>query len=183
MSQNNGRFGEVWDGLPPWAKGVTIVATLGIVTFIGYEIWSSYKSKTAAKAAGGSSVDDAGNDLSKLASSGIYPSYLGTQYATWADTIQTALDGCGQDGFEQTVAGIFAQLKNASDVLQLIQAFGVRVQNPCWSRHPFNDLESVFKPTAFQGGLMWWLGQSLTADDFAAINTDFQNRNIKFTVQ
>ena len=183
MTKGNGRFGEVWDGLPPWAKGVTIVATLGIAAFIGYEVWSHFKAKAAVKAAGGGTVDDAGNDLGKLAASGIYPSYLGTQYATWADTIQTVLDGCGQDGFEDTVKGIFAQMKNTSDVLQLIQAFGVRVQNPCWLRHPLNDIESIFKPTAFQGGLMWWLGQSLTSDDFAAINADFQNRNINFTVQ
>ncbi len=172
MAKGNGRFGEIWDGLPPWAKGVSLVATIGIAAFSGYQIWSHYKAKAATKAAGGGTVDDSGQDLSKLAALGQYPSYIGTQYATWADTIQIVLDGCGQDGFQQAVLNIFAQMRNASDVLQLVQAFGVRTQNPCWYSHPLNDIESAFKPSAFQGGLMWWLGQSLTSDDFDTINAN-----------
>lgn len=179
----NSKFIEFWSGLPPWAKGVSLVGTLGVLTVAGFKIYNSVKNKSAQQKAGGQTVDDAGQDLGKLASQGMYASYLGTQYATWADEIKTCLDYCGQDGYQTTISNIFDQMKNTADVLQLVQAFGVRTLNPCWYNHPFNTLTSYFSSSSFQGGLGWWLQNSLTQDDYDAINQGLKNKGINFTLQ
>lgn len=180
---NESKFIEFWSGLPPWAKGVSLVGTIGIATIVGFKIYNAVKAKSDTKKSGGQTVDNAGQDLAKLSSEGMNASYLGTQYSTWADEIATALDYCGQDSWQTVIANVFDQMNNTADVLQLVQAFGVRTLNPCWSTHPFNTLTSYFSPTKFQGGLGWWLQNSLTQDDFSAINDKLKSKGINFTIQ
>ena len=179
---NKGTFSEIWDGLPPWAKGVTIIGTLGIVAFAGYKTYSYFSTKSALQNQQ-NTIDNANSDLSKLQTEGMQASYIGDQYSTWANELQEAMNSCGQDGWEQTVFGVFNQMKNLVDVLALISAFGVQTLNPCWYRHPVNEIESWFTSTSFSGNLNWWLQQCLSTQDFATINAQLASQGINYTFE
>jgi len=178
----NSKFLEFWDGLPPWAKGVALVGTLGVLTVVGFKINTAIKNKAAEKS-NAQTTSDAQQDSAKLTAQGINPSFLGSQYASWSDQLQEAMNSCGQDGWEQDVLNIFKQLLNTQDVLMLISAFGVRTLNPCWYSHPVNTFESFFSSSSFKGNLNWWLQQCLSTTDFDTVNSYLSAQGINYTFQ
>lgn len=65
-----------------------------------------------------------GAELQQWQNVGQSPSYQNTQYQIFADTLYTAMQGFGTD--ENAVKGVFSNMNNNSDVLKLIQVFGIR---------------------------------------------------------
>ncbi len=171
------KIGEIYTGLPGWGKAVVIIAAIGIPTVAGIAIYKGYKKREDAKKTTG---NVAGHDLDLLAQAGIVPNYIHTQYLTWADEIQTALDSCGVGDPQATVINVFSQMKNEADVAALVEAFGDRVESPCWYSHPFNTFVSIFKDYPARG-LSKWLQLSLSADNFDAINQILRNNGINFS--
>ena len=161
-SKKNGKGSEFFqfiNTMSPLGKTIVGVGVLAVVVLVGYEAYS-YIQNSAAQKKMLQAASDASQDSAKLTAAGINPSYLGAQYATWADEIKAALDYCGTGDYTATVTNIFSQMQNAQDVLLLIQAFGIRTMNPCWYSHPLNSLTSFFGSN-FQGDLAWWLQNCL----------------------
>jgi hypothetical protein len=124
---------RVYEDLPSWARGIVIVGGLGIAYIVGTNIVKMVKSASAA-------ADDAqkqnqiNNDLNKLSKNGVEPSYDESQYQSWADSIQGALQGCDYSfsivDFGVLTSGgtyiwnILSQLNNDADFLSLSRAYG-----------------------------------------------------------
>ncbi len=125
-------IGKAFTELPPWAKGVVGIATLGIAVVIvraGYIAIKtaqekSKQNRTAAAADQG---------LNELRSQQIFPSYPDTQYKILADKLEQCFQGYGTcSDFSAWEA-----MKNDADVLKLIQAFGVRtISSGKWNPTP-----------------------------------------------
>ncbi len=177
MAKN--RFSEIYDPLPAWGKFLVIAAAVTIPTVVGISIYNGIKRRQAAKT---SVPNVAQHDLELLAQGGIVPSYMHSQYLGWADSIAKALDYCGTGDFQTTIINIFDQMRNAADVVALINAFADREQNPCWYSHPFNTFSSYFKVP--HGDLTWWLKSGgLTQDDIDTINKNLSDKGINYTIQ
>lgn len=134
--------------LPPWAKGVVIVGGLFVAYLAGTAILRKLKQAKNAREAK-ESVRSAEAEKRRLQSSGMRASFNPSQYMTWANSIETAFEGCdpmgtltwGADsplgavsfwsnsGFK--VATILNQLKNDLDYLNLTTAWGTRTYDAC----------------------------------------------------
>ena len=156
-----GKVYQYYKDLPAWAKGVVVVGGIAIVYFTGRSIVKSIKQKKAARNAT-QTVADAKADLASLTYRGIKPSYSQTQYQTWANSIQSAFEGC--DSFQTItwgsdspvgvvtiwstsgykVAQIFNQLKNDVDYLELTISWKVRTYDACgWGTGNITDVDLV----------------------------------------
>ena len=158
MAQNRGL--EIWNGLPPWAKGVVAVGGLAVVYFGGRSIYKVIKSKIESANARKTKVEFQ-DDLARLARKGIKPTYLQSQYLGWADQIQAQFSGCD---FKQNVfdmsdpllgwAGTYSgsgklfvtiakSLRNDADFAALVISYGVRTYPQCGSIFGFNLMGEV----------------------------------------
>lgn len=66
----------------------------------------------------------ASSEIVELEKIGIKPSYPDSQYLSWAEKLQYALNYLNTD--EDAVYSVFEKLKNQADLNKLITAFGVR---------------------------------------------------------
>jgi len=64
------------------------------------------------------------SEINKEISNGNPPSYTDNEYRDFANRIYTAIKGAGTD--TKTIKNIFEKMNNITDVLKLVQAFGVR---------------------------------------------------------
>ncbi len=184
MANNKGRFGEVWDGLPSWAKGISVVGAGVILTVIGITTYKAISNALVTKK-GMQAANDAEQDSAKLSAAGINPSYLGSEYETMAGAIKSAINDCNASNSEKTdnVLSVFDKMKNIQDVLHLIQAFGVRQATPCWQdiTYLMDNIALSFAPTTYKGDLTWWLRQQLNTEDLNKLNKSLLDKGINFT--
>ncbi len=183
MAQN--KFSEVWDGLPPWAKGITVVGSLVLGTVVGFKIYKSLH-KTQAEKQSQSSVNNASQDLQKLVDAGMKPTYLGSQYSTWASDLEGSLSGCiSIDSWQDSIKSVFAKMNNTADILALIQAFNIREYKPCWLWSPAKTIASWWSSP--KGDLAWWLKTTTVnesdSDVLPEINAMFAQKGINYSFQ
>lgn len=172
------KFFEYWDKLPPWAKGVAFVGTAAVVFISGRLIYKHYKDKKDLEKANQAGVN-AQRDLQVLASQGIHPSYVSSQYNTFADALRQAMDGCGTD--EQAIYNIMSKMKNDADVLSLISAFAVRYYTPCAASQPVSSIINLFKGgTGYGGSIGDWFGYELTAGEMNKMNGILSTNGIRY---
>jgi len=99
--------------------------------------------------------------------------YPTSQYSSWADAIAGAIYGAGTD--ELTIVNIFRQLKNDTDYLKLVKAWG----NP--KRRVFPDF-FVFYDTGYLMTLPQALREDLSTFWINKINNILKSKKIKYRV-
>ena len=117
--------------LPPWAKGVVVVGSLGLVGAIIYQVYSRIK-KDAGKKQAEQAVKETEKELKDEIKNGVKPTISTSQADAWAGQIQKAFDGCDPaETSKGVVAQAFLGLKNNADFLLLVSRYGVRKHDQC----------------------------------------------------
>lgn len=108
--------------LPPWAKGLSIVALLGgsYLAYKGIKKGIENKNKKQSEQ---QFIKDIQKDIDAQAQP---PTTIQTNYNQLADSLYIALNSYNTD--EAAVYRTFLIMKNKADVLKLIQAFGKRTR-------------------------------------------------------
>jgi hypothetical protein len=119
-SQNASITKTVIEEIPSWAKGILVIAAVGVVGYVIYKVAKGgLRSLKDAREKG-----QLNNDTKDLLSQGVKYSYLTSQYNTFADKIFAALKGATED--EDMIKVVMSSMKNDLDVLALIAAYGTR---------------------------------------------------------
>jgi hypothetical protein len=135
--------GKHFEGLPGWAKGVVAITVVGAAALGAYVLYKKI-SKIGSKKDYKDTVKDANQelvDLSKIERQ----TYPDSQYSGWANSIFNLINGCDMYKNDGAIAQILVQLKNTTDYLKLVKAFGVRTIDGCWSDDYTADLPTVLK--------------------------------------
>jgi len=105
-------------GLPPWAKGVVAVVAIGAAGYAIYKVTQMLNGddEQDAKETGEVQLEIERESKKKPAS------YADSQYRTFANTIETAGFDTGTD--EAAIYSTFRKLKNNTDYLKLLNAWG-----------------------------------------------------------
>jgi hypothetical protein len=163
---------QQYSTLPPWAKGAIAVGVLAVIGVVGYTIYKKLKDTTSGKASGDRQEDRGWNkEFDNLNTN---PSTKATmsqaQMLAFATTLFTAMDGYGTD--EDTIAGIFKQMKNNADFAGVSAAYGVR------------ELSSgrMNPEPNYKGGLSGALASELSQSWKDIINKDLASRKITYKV-
>jgi len=128
--------GEIFQGLPAWAKGVIAIAVVGGVAVIGYTLYKKLKG------IGDKGQDDtareteklAGKDYDDLYKSGQRISFKPSDYAAASETILKLLDGCETLGSETAaIEEVIKVVKKPIDWYYLIKIFGQKDVADCGS--------------------------------------------------
>ncbi|MDR0207030.1 MAG: hypothetical protein LBI45_07235 [Bacteroidales bacterium] len=99
---------------------LALLIILAVIAVVFYFSWSKIKAlfnSISTKIA----LD---SDISKEIDNGNPPSYNDAKYKEFANRLYTAMKGAGTD--KTTIKDVFEQMINITDVLKLVQAFGVR---------------------------------------------------------
>lgn len=118
---------ELTTGIPGWVKGVLWGTAIFGTVYIGYKLYKGASGK----------IDDFKRNKAlkeeedRLKREGEYPTYSDYEYTTFADQLFVALDGYATES-EEDFEQVFNKMKNRSDVLKLVQAFGSRDVSPIY---------------------------------------------------
>ena len=171
--------------LPPWAKGVIVVGGAAVVYFTATRIFRNIKNARNKRDAK-KTQSEVKSELAQLQQQGIKKSYPDSQYNAWADKIEKQFDGIdwkqnwfdkdvpiiGQwSGSGKSVAEIFKQLKNNTDLLALVAAYGVRTY----------DQAGVFTGD-FTGNLYQAIQDELDKGEIDALNALLKKKGITYQV-
>lgn len=122
---------KFWNSLPIWAKGVIAIATLVILVIVAISLVKAFRaSRDIANQKAES--DKAQQQLSTLASSGVYPTFTSADAEAKCNSLLEAAASC--DAWEQgatVITGIIYGLQNAADWYLLNSTFGVRTWDDC----------------------------------------------------
>jgi len=156
---------EIFNNLPQWSKGVIAVVVVGGIGLIGYRI---YKGLSGAVNISESekALLDVNNDIKKSTEK---PSYNGSQYRAFADSLFEAMSGMGTD--EEEIFNVFRQMKNTLDVLLLTKAFDIRDYT--------DDKFFIFNVKPMN--LNQWLSAELSTSNKAELNKILSSKGIKYT--
>jgi len=99
---------------------ITILIVLIIVALIIYFSWSKIKGLFRNLQLKSIKNDEINEEIAN----GNLPSYPDTKYKEFANRLYTAMKGAGTD--QKTIKAVFEEMNNITDVLKLVQAFGVR---------------------------------------------------------
>ncbi len=167
---NSGAY-KVYSELPSWAKGVVVIGGIAIVYFTGRTIYKSIAKKAEARE-DAQTVRDVKDEIRESQNQGKRQSYPDSQYKAWADSIEKAFDGC--DPFEtsqNTINRAVRELKNNTDWLKLVDAYGVRTYDQCgWLMG------------SFTGNLYSAIADELDSAEKAYINKLLTERGITYRV-
>jgi hypothetical protein len=104
--------------LPPWAKGIVAVAAVVAAGIVIYKVTQKFGDvEEADKKEGRDILDELAKEGKKKPAS-----YADSQYKTFANTIETAGFDTGTD--EEAIYSVFRKLKNNTDYLKLLNAWG-----------------------------------------------------------
>ena len=171
-----------WADLPKWAKGIAIVAAIGIPSYIGYTIYKNKKEEQARL----KSLEDtkkAEEELKILSNKGINPTMSETDFKQIVDTILNQFNGCDPSfnafgifhsptnlsnaktksyytDSGQTVFNFLDKIANDADFLSMVKYWGERTYQDC-----------------FQLGS--WAGSITKATFTAAVNKELDQKEIQ----
>jgi hypothetical protein len=152
-------------------KYSTIIAWglgLGVGGYFAYKFYKKWKSdQDLAKTQ---------KDLELLATQGVKPTLLSSNYKVLANTIKQACYGLGTD--EAAIYGVFNQMKNTADVLSLYSAFGI-YEYPC-NATEFPIETALGKKVCGSGDLAELLSSELDSKELAKINSILSAKNINY---
>lgn len=171
---------KYYQDLPPWAKGVVAIVSVGVVVYSGVLIRKGIK-KAVDHGREAKAVKDAQSDLAELKRQGQKQSYQDGQYTAWADKIEVQFSGCdfsqwsdgvlgwSYSGSGKVLSDIMAQLKNDVDFLKLIAAYGVRDYDQCGT-WPFSG--------SFTGSLYQAVSDELHQKEILHVNAQLKKQGI-----
>lgn len=134
------------DKIPSWAVGVLAVSGVVIFGAVGYLIYKKFKSSSEKKEEK-DVVDNATKELRDEIKNNA-PSWPDSVYNTSANFIFNKLDGCETSSTElDVVKEVLRVVKNQTDWLKLIKAFGVRDVDDCgpWTGSTKYELGGLLK--------------------------------------
>lgn len=160
MNYKNSFIGK----LPWWGQ----LLFWGAVAFALYRLgrWAWRKFKTRGQKL---ELSDNTTNIQNLQNQGVVPSFPFSQYATWANQLVQAFNGCGTSN--HIWEDVFARLKNDLDVALLIDAYGVREFDECNFEFEFGD---------FKGTLAEAIVEELSSDERDELNGFLQSNNIQY---
>lgn len=146
MAEN--KIFRVYEELPQWAKGVVVVGGLAVTFIVGNTIYKRIKAFSDSADAQ-NKLRQLEDDLNNKLKQGQQPSFSSTQYNNFADSIQSAFQGCDYStpivpvpttwilniGWSNSGASLFNilyQFNNDVDFLALQKAFGTRNITKGW---------------------------------------------------
>lgn len=163
---------QAYKGLPPKYRGIIAVGVSAVaIAGISFAGWKIYKYLKESKGRKQTELENktGGKDLRDLQALGQKASYPDSQYATWANQLKEAFNGCGtSNGVWKTV---FGSLKNEVDVLKLNQTYGTRTFDECNWEFNFGD---------FTGTLSQALVHELSDSEMNEVNTMLEKAGIKY---
>lgn len=158
--------------LPTWAKGIVVVGGGLALYIIGSRIVKSvFISETERK--NRELVKNVKDEISKFIKNGIRPSFVDSNYNTFANTIYNGMRyavGDNYDAVEETLK----RMKNDLDVAKLIQAFGER-QNYAFGIPTGNPMD-LFTFVQSELGNEWFKVSSR----IKSINEDWSRKGITY---
>jgi len=170
-------FVKYYGDLPSWAKGVV---SIGGIAIIGYMVWNGVKKikdkKELQEALG--VAKDAKAEAQILQRKGMKASYTQTQYESFSLKLVEAMNGCGTT--LDSVKQVFEAMNNKTDVLRLIEVFGVRYYRPCPATDPISYGRYMFDQKIFGGNIQTWLQYDLSSSEIENINNILKGKNIDF---
>jgi hypothetical protein len=163
----NDKLYNYYKDLPPWAKGVVVVGSLGIAYIIGSKIYAALKPKPQ-------DVVNVQNDIVKLETK-MQPSYGDASYDQYANTIYNAQrTSAGNDS--GSILDVAKLMKNDLDVAKLVKAYGTR-----------QDYAFGFPTESY--GLFGAMRKGIEADLFGAfsyrigkVNADWASKGITYQI-
>lgn len=168
---------DYYNGLPAWAKGITVVGVLGITYIIGSKIYKAISEKAKNKNILEESIS-AGEDLQDLQQQGINPTLSETQIDSIINSLEESMNDCGTD--ETAIYNQFKILNNIADVYLLIKKWGIRYYRPCAAYQPISYAKWLIDEKAFGNNLSSWLTYELSASEITKINNIFSEKGIDF---
>jgi hypothetical protein len=153
--------------LPTWAKGTIAIVVVGGVAFLGYKLYKGISGAVNISEPERALLD-VNNDIKKLSKTQ-KPSYNGSQYRVFADSLYEAMSGMGTD--EEEVFNVFRQMKNTLDVLLLTKAFDIRA---------YNDDRVFLFNSDIPMNLNQWISRELSSSDKAELNKILSSKGIKY---
>lgn len=137
---------KVYDGLPPWARGVVVIGGIGILYIVGSTLYKKVQQAKNDKLEE-EKTNKIQDELVKTKKEGMVASFSDVQFNNFADAAQNAFTncrlpiipcptylgvGCQSNSFREFYP-IVKQLKNNVDFLQLQKTFGIRTITKSWT--------------------------------------------------
>lgn len=161
--------------LPSWAKGVVVIGGGLVLYLIGSRViktvFPSEQQKRNRELA--KNVDEEIKDLSKR---GIKPSFVDSNYNTFANTIYNGMRYAVGDDYG-IVETTLKKMKNDIDVAKLIKAFGER-QNYAFGI-PTGSAMDLFTFVQSELGNEWF---GITNYRVKSVNTDWKSKGISYQI-
>ncbi len=149
--------GEIFSGLPAWAKGAIAVAVVGAGAFVAYKIYQKTKSLTGNKDEKAVTNENL-NEFQKLQKQGQKLSKPLPAYQQLINDIVKKLNGCEDIRTEgQVIEGIISVVKKPIDWYYLVSKFGNKDIEDCGTfglGKTNYDLPTLLKDQLDTGGLM-----------------------------
>jgi hypothetical protein len=145
-------------------KTVGTVVGIGVGLFAGWKIYKHFNPSGTERA----NRDEAAANtdfikknkeyLDQLIKKWRKPSYKDAMYSGWAKVLYTAMDQTGSSA--GTVLNVFDKMKNDTDVVKLIDVFGIK------NKKTINPFSSAATPMPLPD----WINISLSSDDKKLLN-------------
>lgn len=155
---------------------VKVIAVAG-VALLSYSLYRSFKKSQDEKDAN-TAAQLANAELQQLAQQGIRPTLSALDFENMAQTVVTAVDGCGTD--EDAIYSVFNRLRNDADIRQFISTFGIRYTQPCAATQPISYALWLADDKSFGGPLGVFLRYDLGDSEIAQINNIMRSKGINF---
>lgn len=161
--------------LPAWAKGVVVVGG-GLVAFL--VLRSVYKAvfPSQEQKRNRQLIQDVNNEIKELQFKGQKPSFVESQYLTFANTIFNGIRYCVGDDYG-VVEDTLKKMKNDLDVAKLVQAFGKR-RRACFGI-PTGGEDDLFTSVQAELGQEY---AGLTNYRIGRINADWKKKGITYQI-
>lgn len=166
---------QYYTELPAWAKGVVVVGG-GLVAFLVLRrvykaVFPSQEQKRNRQL-----VQDISNEIKDLEFKGQKPTFVDSQYQTFANTIFNGIRYCIGDDYG-VVEDTLKKMKNDIDVAKLVSAFGKR-RRACFGI-PAGGEDDLF--TSVQAELGQEFG-GITNYRIDRINADWKKKGITYQI-
>lgn len=142
---------DYYNGLPPWGKGVVVVAGAVVLYAVGKKVMR-FVFPSATILRNQQLAKNVQSEVEKYRRE-MTPTYSDSQYMTFANTIYNGMAYCADDDYGM-VEETLKKMRNNLDVALLIQAYGFR-QRYCFGI-PIESAQDLFTSVNAELGEEWF---------------------------